>query len=93
MIWKATEWQSLSGSWECNCIDKLETNAGEWYVPARILGWEPADYVEYVIKNFDPIVHYHKDKCLVFFSWNSQEKMRKFKNWINAAARKVNYQI
>ena len=93
MLWIAKEWKSESGSWNCNCIDKLSTNAGAWYTPARILGWDPADYVQYVIDNFHPDIHYNKEKCLVFFSWKDQSQMRKFKNWINAAARKANYQI
>ena len=93
MLWKMTEWSSPSEKWYCNCVDKLASNAGAWYTPARILGWDPADYIEYVIKNFNPEIHCNKEKCLVFFSWNDQSQMRKYKNWINAAARKANYQI
>lgn len=93
MLWVAKEWSSPSGRWHCNCTEKLSADSAAWFIPARILGWEPADYVEYVIKTFNPIVHYSKEKCLVFFSWEDQIQMRKYKNWINAAARKVNYQI
>ncbi len=88
-----TEWQSASGRWECNCIDKLSSDAGAWYTPARILGWEPADYIQYVIDNFHPIVICHKEECLVFFSWEDQIQMRKYKNWINKVAREKNFQI
>ena len=93
MLWVAKEWQGSSGKWYCNCVDKLASNAGAWYTPARILGWEPIVYIEYVIKNFNPSVHYNKEKCLVHFFWDQQSDMRRYKNWINAAARKVNYQI
>lgn len=93
MLWKMTEWKAPSGQWYCNCVDKLASNAGAWYTPARILGWEPADYVEYVIKNYHPNVFYSAEKCLVFFSWDSQSDMRKYKNWLNKIAREKNFQI
>lgn len=93
MLWVAKEWQGSSGKWYCGCVDKLGSDSGAWFIPARILGWDPADYIEYVIKNFNPNVYYNKEKCLVFFSWEKQADMRRYKNWINAAARKINYQI
>lgn len=93
MLYKMTEWQSPTGKWHCNCVDNLATNGGHWTHPARILGMPLAEYVEWVITNYHPIVWHNEDCSLVFFSWEKQSDMRKYKNYINAAARKVNYQI
>ena len=94
MVWQAKEWQSTSGKWHCNCVDDLGGIAGEWYMPARILGVSPAEYVQYMIKNFKPDdIHINKEKCLIFFSWDKVEKERKWKNYINKIARENNFQI
>lgn len=94
MIWKMTEWKSASGRWYCNCVDDLAGSAGLWYTPARILDLTPATYIQYVIDNFKPDhISVDKEKCLVFFSWDSQTNCRRFKNFINAEARKKNFQV
>ena len=53
----------------------------------------PADeYVKWMIETYKPDKIYWSGK-LFTFSWKSQAQMRKFKNYINAQSRKVNYQI
>ena len=94
MLWKATEWQSETGYWHCNCVDNLAGGSSNWYLPARILGISPADFLKMLINDFKPDdIFVDKEKCLVFFSWKSQTQMRKYKNWINKKARDVNFQI
>lgn len=94
MLYQQTEWQSPSGAWHCNCVDNLAGGSGTWYLPARILGLAPADFLEMLITNFKPDHFvYDKEKCFCQWSWNSQSLMRKYKNWINAAARKANFQV
>lgn len=94
MLYVQSEWQSPSGKWHCNCVEKLADNSGAWYLPARILGMTPADFIEYLINNFHPDHFiYDKEKCFCLWSWTKQSDMRKYKNFINAAARKVNFQI
>ena len=92
MVWQAEEWESVSG-WHCGCVKDLAHDSNAWYLPARILNLAPADYIKYMIDNFNPIVHTNKDKCLIFFSWEKQADMRKFKNFINKKARECNFQI
>lgn len=93
MLYKMSEWESPSG-WHCNCIDNLKGGSGIWYLPARILNISPADYITLVIAKYKPDkIIFNKEKFLFFFSWKNQSDMRKFKNDINAAARKVNFQI
>ena len=89
-----TEWESGSGHWCCNCIDDLGHGSGEWYLPARILDLTPAQFIKFLMENYKPdYYHYNEEKCLFFYSWKKQEDMRKFKRFINAAARKKNFQI
>lgn len=93
-IWKATEWETPTGKWRCNCVDDLGGWAGKWYIPARILDMSPAAYLEFVIKEFKPDnIDIDKDHCLVFFSWNNQSAMRLYKNFINKKARERNFCI
>lgn len=94
MLYQQSEWQSPSNAWHCNCIDNLAGNSGAWYLPARILGLTPADFLKILITDFKPDhFSYDKEKCFCQWSWKSQSAMRKYKNFINAAARKVNFQI
>ena len=94
MIWKASEWQGGAGDWYCNCVDNLGAGSGLWYIPARILGITPAAFIELLITEYKPdYIFGDKEKCLFFFSWKSQSQMRKYKNMINAEARKKNFQI
>jgi hypothetical protein len=93
MLYRMTEWQSPTGQWHCNCVDNLAKDSGHWIHPARILGMSPANYVEWTITNYHPIIWYNEDCSLVFFSWDKQSDMRKYKNYINVVAKKINYQI
>lgn len=92
-LYKMEEWQESSGKWTCNCVTNLGKNGGHWLHPARILGLTPAEYVKYVVENYNPIVWYNKDYSLVLFSWEKQSDMRKFKNFINKKARERQYFI
>ena len=92
------EWE-INGRWYCNDTKELNCKnsvASLWYTPARMLNMELVDYVKMLIEKFevDHISYsgtqYH-DAGVLVYSWNSQAKMRKFKNWINAEARKRNF--
>lgn len=94
MLYKMSEWQSVTGYWHCNCVDDLAGTSGLWWVPARIMSLTPAAYIKWVIKEYKPDkIYANKEKCLVFFSWKNQTQMRKFKNQINKKAREKNFQI
>lgn len=93
MLYRMSEWQGSSGMWYCNCVDNLAGDSGYWVHPARILGMTPAEYLKWAISNYKPIISYNEDRSLLFFCWENQSAMRRFKNYINAAARKVNYQV
>ena len=91
------EWE-INGNWYCNDTKELnckDSIASLWYAPARMLGISPAEYVKMLIEKFE--VDYisfndkHWNHGVLIFSWESQSKMRKFKNFINAEARKRNF--
>ena len=93
MLYKVTEWETLSG-WHCACVDNLKEDSGAWYMPARVLGITPAQFIELVINEYGADrVSFSKDTCYFHYSWSSQTKMRKFKNMLNKVAREKNFQI
>ena len=94
MLYKLSEWQGASGLWYCNCIDSLTTNAAKWYAPARVLGISPAELVKLVIGKFGAdVISYNAESGFFHYAWTSQAKMRIYKNYINAEARKEKFQI
>lgn len=94
MIYKLTEWQNSSGIWYCNCIDNLAQNSGAWWLPARVLNISPADFIKLLLSKYKPdVFSFNKEKCFCCWGWKDQSAMRKFKNELNAEARKVNFQI
>ena len=86
---KYEEWQSGSGQWYCNDTSDLTSARALWYTPARLLNVSLEKYVEMLINDFQ-VDYITFDKILIY-SWDSQAKMRKFKNWLNAEARKRNF--
>lgn len=86
------EWQGASGMWYCNDTSNLKSNAGKWWMPARMLNISPAEYVQLLIERFTPDkINYNQETDVLVYAWKSQSAMRKFKNWLNAEARKKNF--
>ena len=93
-LYKVTEWQGSSDLWYCNDIEDLGKGSGRWWIPARMLGFSLDKYVEMLIKDFKVNnIKYNEERDVLVFSWRKQADMRKYKNWINAAARKANFYI
>jgi len=89
---KYVEWQGVNGDWYCNDTSDLSSVRSLWWTPARMMNISPAEYVELLIKNFKPDnILYFQEANVLIYSWRSQAAMRKFKNWLNAQARKYNY--
>ena len=86
-----SEWGE-PGAWYCNDVSDLCSVRALWWVPARMLGISPADYVQLLIEKFHPdSIKYFEDTNVLVYSWKNISDMRAFKNWINAEARKRNY--
>ena len=94
MIYKLEEWQSSSGLWYCEHTSSFPKDIQKWIIPSRILGISADEFIKWLIKEYKPDKIFHNENCsFVGWGWNSQSQMRKYKNYINALARKKNFQI
>jgi hypothetical protein len=89
-LYKASEWQDACGHWHCADIEDIPNGSAFWWIPARILGLPLEEYVRMLIEEFE--VDYiklleNKDNKVLYFYWDNQNKMRKYKNYINKEAR------
>ena len=92
-LYRLTEWESVTG-WHCGDVEDLGRGSNVWWLPAKMLGISPAQYIKWVIDNYHPDNVYHSnDYVFVGWSWKDQSSMRKFKNNMNALARKHNFII
>ena len=92
-LYKATEWKETD-HWFCSDIEDLGNWSGAWWIPARILGISLTDFVKILINDFNvSYIHYNEKYDFLNYYWNNQADMRKYKNMINAAARKKNFRF
>ena len=93
-LYRQEEWQDLNGYWHSNDVSDLGHGSAYWWLPARMMKKSPAQYLQWVIDNFHPDNIAHSEDCsFVGWCWKNQNDMRKFKNQINALARKENFMI
>jgi hypothetical protein len=94
MLYRLEEWQGASGNWYCGHTGSFPQHIQKWVIPARILGVTADEFLKILIKDFEPDEIYHNKDCsFVGWSWKSQVKMRKYKNYMNKLAREQNFQI
>ena len=88
-----TEWET-QGRWYCNDVSDICGLGSYWGTPAVMLGISRIEYIKLLFDKFHPDkMSYSKEHDVLLFSWKSQAAMRKFKNWLNAEARKRNFLI
>lgn len=88
------EWQGAGRAWYCNDTSDLKNGSALWWLPARMLKKTPAEYVKMVIEDFHPdYIYCNSDGSFVSWCWENQNDMRRFKNYINAVARRENFII
>jgi hypothetical protein len=91
---KYVEWQDAGGNWLCNDTSDLCSPRALWWAPARMLNISPAEYVQLLINQFHPDrIKYFQDTDTLVYSWKNINDMRRFKNWLNAQARKYQFII
>ena len=91
---KYVEWQGAGDMWYCNDTSDLTSIRSKWWVPARMLNLSPADFVKMLIEKFKPDnIWYSKEHDVLGYSWENINDMRKYKNWLNAEARKRSFII
>ena len=84
------------GHWSCISIKDVGKIGNQWWTPARALGMELTDYIKMIIRDFHPdniSFSTIPENGLLLFSWNKQEDMRKFKNWINKKFRDLQFYV
>lgn len=87
-------WDDGNGNFHVNDCTDLKSIRGLWWVPARMLGISPAEYVELLITRFKvDKIKYLQEADVLIYSWNTLQGARTFKNWLNAEARKRNFMI
>lgn len=95
-LYKADIWQGATGRWYCNNISNLGKGSGLWYLPARVLGITPAEFIEFLLKEYKPdYCYYNKENNFFSYSWAKENKTlcNSFKLYINKKAREKNFQI
>lgn len=93
-ILKYSEWSDGIGNWYVNDTSDLLSPRALWWAPARMLNISPVEYVQLLIENFHPdTIKYSLEYDVLIYSWKSIEQARKFKNWINAQARKYQFKL
>ena len=93
-ILKYTEFQSPTGYWYCNDVSDLAGISGYWWVPARMLGITPADFVALLVEKYQPDEISFNGKTLLY-SWKKENygKMQSFLLWINATSRQKHFLV
>jgi hypothetical protein len=93
-VYRVSEWQSPTGSWHCGDVENLAGGSNNWWLPCRLLGMAPADFVLMLKETFNAShISYNLEKNVLLYSWDKQEDERKYKNWINSMSRKANFII
>lgn len=93
-ILKMSVWKSSSDRWFCADVEDLGHDSALWWYPARLLGISLTDYV-LLLKDKYHATNFHYNKNILVFSWTEENKIyaTKFKNDINALARKKNFRV
>lgn len=95
MLFHLDEWQSTGTKiWYCEHTSSYPQGVQKWVIPARVLNMSVDDFLRMLIKDFKPdVITVKKDGSFVSWGWKSLTAMRKYKNWMNAQSRAVNFQI
>lgn len=90
-LYKATEWQNGS-CWYVNDVEELASVSSKWWTPLRLLDITVEEFFFLLKDTFNATnFHYNANTNVLMFSFDTQAAARKYKNYINAQARKRNY--
>lgn len=90
-LYKCTTFTGGSGREYVGDVSDLKNNSNAWWIPCRILGIAPVDFV-LLLKDTFHASHfsYSAETNVLSYSWDKKEDAVKYKNWINGMARKAN---
>lgn len=90
-LYHVQEWQSTSGRWFCNDVEDLSGVSAKWWIPCRMLGISPIDYILLLINEFKVSeIKYNREKDYLFFYWNNYNDCHKYALWINKCGKRAN---
>ena len=90
-IYKCTTWTSPTGREHCGDLSDLKNNSNAWWIPCRILGIAPTDFILLLKETFNASNFYYREEGnVLLYSWEKKEDAIRYKNWINEMARKAN---
>lgn len=93
-VLKYEPWEDGLGNYHVNDCTDLKSIRGLWWIPARMLGISPAEYVELLVTRFKvDKIQYNEEADVLIYSWRSLQRARDFKNWLNAEARKRKFEL
>lgn len=94
-LYKASEWASAcNDKWYVNDVTELSGPSSKWWVPMRILNLSIENYLLLLSKKYNAKgFNYCRDTDCLYFYFSSLADARKWKNYINAEARKKNFII
>lgn len=92
MILKLTEWQSESGAWHCADVSALAAGSSRWEHHPRIWQMEPVDWLKMLVETYHATVTMF-DNGMIYFYWDKQSDMRKYKCDTNKKSRSIKYSI
>ena len=92
MILKLTEWQSESGAWHCADVSALAAGSSRWEHQPRIWQMEPVDWLKMLVETYHATVTIF-DNGMIYFYWDKQSDMRKYKCDTNKKSRSIKYSI
>ena len=92
-VLKLNEWES-NGKWHCADVSDLAGGSSMWYHEWRASGLSLDNYITKVFEEYHAeLFLWNEEKDLLIFVWEKQSDMRRYKNWLNAQARRNNYII
>ena len=91
-VWKASEWQSPTGKWHINDVSAIASGSADWIHPCNIMHMTPEEFAIWIEETFNAQDVKLTERILLF-DFLTQAEARKYKNYINAAARREKYLI
>lgn len=95
MLFKLKDFESgAKGKYYVHCEDLIGQPGPHWHIPARVLGISLEEFVNLLVVKYNAKgLCYNKENKFLFFYWDKQSECRRYKNEINAQARKINFQV
>ena len=85
-----------SGVWYCAAIAEIGKIGNRWYTIPYALKMSAYDYVEMLVKKFQPdsiALLEGPVGSVLTYSWKSQAKMREYKRWVNKELRRAQFYV